>query len=228
MKLYEFFTDDKNYYLVTEWVEGGELFDEIEKRKKFNEKTAADIISQLLSAIIYCHERGIVHRDLKPENILLSSSKDGKFNIKVIDFGTAQGFNKDQRLKGTTGTAYYIAPEVLFRNYDEKCDVWSCGVILYILLSGTVPFYGKTDNEIIASVRKATYTFYSPVWKYVSNDAKDLVQKMLTFPPVNRISAKEAYLHDWITKRNFNKLNSETASILLNNLKSFQVINDYK
>jgi calcium-dependent protein kinase len=142
-------------------VKGGELFTEIERRKSFNEETAANIISQLLSAIVYCHERGVVHRDLKPENILLDPTADAQLNIKVIDFGTAQMFNTGSKMKTTMGTAYYIAPEVLMKNYNEKCDVWSCGVILYILLSGTPPFNGNTDEEIMKSVRKTKFTFYS-------------------------------------------------------------------
>lgn len=223
MKLHEFYTDSKFYYLVTELVEGGELFDEIQRRKNFNEETAAEIISQLLSAIVYCHERNIVHRDLKPENILMSPNKEGRYRIKVIDFGTAQSFKKDTKLRSALGTPYYIAPEVLLRNYNEKCDVWSCGVILYILLSGTVPFYGETDTEILAAVKRATFTFYSPTWNYISTEAKDLVSKMLAFPPTRRISAHKAYMHQWITKRKFNKLNPETANILLTNLRTFQV-----
>jgi calcium-dependent protein kinase len=129
--------------------EGGELFDEIERRKYLTEEDAADVISQLLSAIIYCHERRIVHRDLKPENILLENRLTDKMRIKVIDFGTANAFDP---LKTTTGTAYYMAPEVLMKDYNEKCDVWSCGVILYILLSGMPPFNGKDDAEILKAV----------------------------------------------------------------------------
>ena len=137
------------------------MFDEIQNKKCFSEQIAATVISQLLSAIVYCHERKIVHRDLKPENILLDIKKLDQFQIKVIDFGTAQAFSKDMKLKTTTGTAYYIAPEVLMKNYNEKCDVWSCGVILYILLSGTPPFNGRSDDEIIRAVKKTKFTFYS-------------------------------------------------------------------
>lgn len=142
-------------------MEGGELFDEIQRRKTFSEKNAAEIISQLLSAIVYCHERKIVHRDLKPENVLLDNTNPGKLQVKVIDFGTAQFFEPAAKLKSMTGTAYYIAPEVIMKNYNEKCDVWSCGVILYILLSGTPPFNGKNDEEIIRAVKKTKYSFYS-------------------------------------------------------------------
>ncbi len=216
-------------------VEGGELFDEIQRRKTFSEQNAADIISQLLSAIVYCHERSIVHRDLKPENILLDSTVPGKLQVKVIDFGTAQFFDPSSKLKSMTGTAYYIAPEVILKNYNEKCDVWSCGVILYILLSGTPPFNGKTDEEIIRAVKKTKYSFYSKgavlilrvvgsVWQDISPAAKDLISRMLKYPADQRISAKDAYAHDWIKSKKFNELKPETAQSLLVNLKNFHVL----
>ena len=119
------------------------------------------IISQLISAIIYCHKKGIVHRDLKPENILIDKTTGGDFQIKVIDFGTALFFNSETKFHSTTGTSYYIAPEVLLGNYDEKCDIWSCGVILYILLSGCPPFNGKNDLEIFEAIKKITFTYRS-------------------------------------------------------------------
>ncbi len=147
--------------MVTEYVDGGELFDEIQRRKAFSEEMAADIISQLLSAIVYCHERKIVHRDLKPENILIDSVTDSKIVIKVIDFGTAETFTPTSKLRSTMGTPYYIAPEVLMKSYNEKCDVWSCGVILYILLSGTPPFNGATDEDIMRAVKKTKFSYYS-------------------------------------------------------------------
>lgn len=108
---------------------------------------AAEIMRQILSAVVYCHENSIVHRDLKPENLLLELKKsfaEGN-TVKVIDFGTSIEFTRDEKLNARLGTAYYIAPEVLRGEYDEKCDVWSCGVILYILLCGYPPFNGDTD-----------------------------------------------------------------------------------
>ncbi len=126
------------------------------------EEDAAYIIRQILSAITYCHSKGVVHRDLKPENILIdSSSEGGKMNIKIIDFGTALFFTPEVKLRGTMGTPYYIAPEVLLGNYTEKCDVWSIGVILFVLLSGTAPFNGATDDDILTSVKTGKYAFRS-------------------------------------------------------------------
>eukprot|EP00829_Urostomides_striatus_P014491 TRINITY_DN4306_c0_g1_i3.p1 TRINITY_DN4306_c0_g1~~TRINITY_DN4306_c0_g1_i3.p1 ORF type:complete len:484 (-),score=139.28 TRINITY_DN4306_c0_g1_i3:11-1462(-) len=221
VKLYEFYSDSKFYYMITDLLEKGELFDEIQRRKGFSEELAADIMSQLLSAVVYCHARKIAHRDLKPENILIDSVVGSKMTIKVIDFGTALTYNPDVKLKTTTGTAYYIAPEVLMKNYDEKCDVWSCGVILYILLSGTPPFFGNTDEDIMRAVKKGKYTFYSPIWQDISDQAKDLVMKMLKFRPDQRLTAEAAFSHDWIQKKKFNQLKPETAYNLMNNLKTF-------
>ncbi len=140
-------------------MDGGELFDELQRRKYFSEDNAADIMRQLLSAIVYCHERKIVHRDLKPENVLLEKTADDRINIKVIDFGTADAFQPNCKMRQTLGTPYYIAPEVLFKNYTEKCDVWSCGVIMYILLSGYPPFNGKTDEDIMKAVKKTKFCY---------------------------------------------------------------------
>eukprot|EP00826_Nyctotherus_ovalis_P011704 TRINITY_DN1304_c0_g2_i3.p1 TRINITY_DN1304_c0_g2~~TRINITY_DN1304_c0_g2_i3.p1 ORF type:complete len:340 (+),score=71.15 TRINITY_DN1304_c0_g2_i3:122-1141(+) len=165
VKLYEFYADSHSYYMVTELVEGGELFDEIERHGHFTEEDAAVVLSQMLSAVIYCHERRIVHRDIKPENILLEKVRD-RIQLKVIDFGTAQMFGGAKKLTSTTGTAYYIAPEVLSKRYDEKCDVWSCGVILYILLCGMPPFNGNTDDDILKAVRRGKFAYNGTMGNY--------------------------------------------------------------
>lgn len=143
VKLYEVYQDPKNIYMITEYLEGGELFDMILKSRNFNENIAAKIMKQVLSAVAYCHSKKIVHRDLKPENLLLASNDS--FEIKVIDFGLSRTFSPDKSMYSKMGTPFYIAPEVLKKKYNEKCDIWSCGVILYILLSGNPPFNGKND-----------------------------------------------------------------------------------
>ena len=139
IKVYEYFIDNKFYYVVTEIASGGELYDQIAKILYFNELDAAVIMQQLFSAIFYLHSRGIVHRDLKPENMMLETQAKGDLNIKLIDFGTANFYSKEEGSNKMTlkvGTPYYIAPEVVKKNYDNKCDLWSCGVIMYILLCG--------------------------------------------------------------------------------------------
>jgi len=133
MKIMEFYQDSKAFYIVSEFYNGGELFEKIVNSKNFNEKQAATTIKQILSAVNYCHQNNIVHRDLKPENILFESKKDDA-TLKIIDFGTSKYYDPNTRMSQKFGTPYYIAPEVLRRKYTEKCDIWSCGVILYISL----------------------------------------------------------------------------------------------
>lgn len=164
IKMYEFFEDPKRYYIVTEICKGGELFDEIQNRKKLTEKEASVLIKQILSCINYCHQNYIMHRDLKPENILLESNKQFD-QIKIIDFGTSMSFKDQFKLDEKLGSPYYIAPEMLESDtYDSKIDLWSCGVIAYICLSGVPPFNGESDPEIIKKVKAGKYSFSAPVW----------------------------------------------------------------
>lgn len=154
-------------------------------------------MKQVLSGINYCHQKNIVHRDLKPENLLLDKDENNP-KIKIIDFGTSQYFDPETQMSQKFGTPYYIAPEVLKKKYTEKCDVWSLGVILYILLCGYPPFNGANDKQIIESVLKGKYQVDEPEWDDISSDAKDLVRKMLEYDPLRRISAAEALQHRWI------------------------------
>jgi len=199
MKVYEFYEDKSHFYLVGEHYSGGELFDELVKRKRFTEPDAAIATFQLLNGLNYMHKQDVVHRDLKPENILLA--KPGKLHLKIIDFGLSTHFqrNTSKSMKEKIGTAYYVAPEVLRGNYNEKCDIWSVGVILYILLSGCPPFYGKNESEILARVELGKYTFNLPQWVKVSDAAKHLIRMMLFFVPNLRISAETALEHEWLT-----------------------------
>lgn len=186
LRIYEVFQDQKRYYLITELCTGGELFDEIAKKSNFCEKDAAIIIEQILEAISYCHSKSIVHRDLKPENILTDSKN--KNNIKVIDFGTSQKMKPKQKMTEAFGTSYYIAPEVLTTEYDEKCDCWSIGVIMYILLSGKPPFDGETDKDICKKVKEGKYSLTATEWDEISDEAKDLVKLLMTYDPNKRTS----------------------------------------
>ena len=219
--MYEFYEDSKRIYLIAEYCKGGELFDMILKRLYFTEQEAANIMSQLLSSIGYCHSLNIVHRDIKPENLLISSKID--LNIKVIDFGTAMIFDPKQMITKKSGTPYYIAPEVLQKSYTSKCDIWSAGVIMYILLCGNPPFNGKNDEDILRSVAKGKYNFAGDNWSNISKEAKDLIAKMLTYDPNERISALEAFHHPWIIAFKDNKIfKSPTALHSLSHLKKFK------
>lgn len=223
MKLYEFFEDKKNYYLVSEVYRGGELFDEIINRQKFTEADAANTMKQVLSGVTYLHKHSIVHRDLKPENLLLESKAPDAL-IKIVDFGLSSSFDPKKKLKDRLGTAYYIAPEVLKQKYDEKCDIWSCGVILYILLCGYPPFGGNTDKEILYRVGKGKFSFEAPEWDATSPEVKDLITKMLTFDPQRRLTAEACLKHPWIRKVADRGSKVELPSLLnaLGNMKKFQ------
>lgn len=222
VKMFEFLEDEKRIYIVTEICKGGELFDEILNRSKFDEKDAGVVMRQLLSAINYCHKKNIVHRDLKPENMLLEQDKDLE-KLKIVDFGTSLTFDPDRALDEKLGTAYYIAPEVIKKSYNEKCDLWSCGVIMYILLSGEPPFNDpKADNEaIMKKVEKGKYDITKGVWKNVSKEAKDLIKKLLTYKPEERISAEEALLHPWIADMKV-EVDTAAAGNALGNLRGFR------
>jgi len=221
LKLYEFYQDQKNYYLITEYCTGGELFDKIISLKHFNEQLAADTMHQVLSAVSYCHSNRIVHRDLKPENLLLESTADNA-NVKVIDFGTSRSFNRNTKMNQKYGTPYYIAPEVLKKKYDERCDVWSCGVILYILLCGYPPFAGPNDDAILQLVARGAVKFDGPEWKRVSPEAKGLIKKMMAYNPEERITCENALNDPWIRNRvKKETLDNPVALETLSNLKSF-------
>jgi len=180
---------------------------------------------QVLSAVTYCHQNNIVHRDLKPENLLLETPPTDSENIivKVIDFGTSSLFTPSSRLHKRIGTPYYIAPEVLNMNYSEKCDVWSCGVILYILLSGYPPFSGHNNEEIMLKVRTGQFAFRQPEFNSISEEAKSLIRRMLTKDPNSRLSAEAALQDPWITKHSAQKaVDSAVALESLDNLRRFR------
>ena len=196
IKIYEFFEDDKRIYIILEKCDGGELFDMITQNKFLGENVAAIVSKQIFSAAAYMHSQGIVHRDLKPENILLEETQD-YLNLKIIDFGTACRCSTGTTLTEIVGSPFYLSPEVVNNSYGPECDVWSCGVILYILLSGYPPFDGKNNLEIFNKIKKMQFDFNKPVWAGVSELAKDLIRKLLQ-PAKSRISALEALNHPWI------------------------------
>lgn len=224
IRIYEMFEDDKRYYVVSELCTGGELFDFITQQGHLSEALAAEIMRQLLSAVCYCHEHHIVHRDLKPENLLLDSPpvEGQSLTIKLIDFGTSCLYTED-RLSQRMGTAYYIAPEVLEMNYNEKCDVWSCGVIMFILLSGFPPFSGGSDEEILSKVKLGKFSFAHDCWRNISNEAKSLIRRMLVMNPQQRLTAADCLSDPWIIKRAiYHSAPSQQVLLSLNQLKNFR------
>ena len=196
--IFEIFADSKKYYVIMEFLEGGELFDAITGIGSFSEESACQIMKQLLSAIYYLHSNCIVHRDLKPENIMLSQKpENGNYHIKLIDFGTAKIFNPGKKMNKIIGTSYYIAPEVIKEKYNEKCDVWSCGIILYILICGYPPFNGNTNIEIFHAIQNQNPLFAGEEWDDITNEAKELIKLMLRKNPNERWSAEQCLKHKW-------------------------------
>ena len=223
IRIFEFFEELNRLYIVMEYCKGGELFTQIVKKKQFPESNAAKIMSELFSCLQYLHLNGIVHRDIKPENVLLEE-KNEMMNIKIIDFGAATVFNRNDKLRGVIGTLNYIAPEVLSGCYDNLCDMWSCGVILYILLCGIPPFTGKNESEIKEKILKMQYNIKNPEWQGVSADSKNLISALLC-PEDLRLTAEQALNHSWTQKfMNYNQIDSEVVSAALKNLKDFRSV----
>ena len=197
--VFEIFEDSRKYYIMMEYLEGGELFDVIISQGFFSELDAAHIMKQILSAVNYLHSKQIVHRDLKPENIMLTNKPiDNKFEIKIIDFGTATMYEPSQPLTKFIGTSYYIAPEVIKENYNEKCDVWSCGIILYILLCGYPPFNGQSNVDIFHHIKHSEPVFEGEEWADITREAIDLIKNMLNKNPAERITAEQCLEHKWL------------------------------
>ena len=211
--VYEIFEDSKKYYIMMEYLQGGELFEAITSSGSFSEFSAAKIMKQLLSAVNYLHNNNIVHRDLKPENIMLTSEpKEGNYEIKLIDFGAARQFIPGKKIKKFIGTSYYIAPEVLKENYDEKCDVWSCGVILYILLCGYPPFNGNTNIDIYHNIQTQNPNFSGDEWEDITYEAITLIKNMLNKNPNKRYSIDDCLKHKWFSLLDDNEKNLGSKS----------------
>ena len=229
VKIFEFYSNEESYCIIMENCKGGSLFDEISLNGPFNEDYASYIMYQLFSAIRYYNGLNIIHRDLKPENILIANkNKSNNFpNIKICDFGMSKIVEKQVSQSSVVGSLYYVAPEVLNKNYNEKCDLWSCGVIMYFILSKRFPFNGTFNNEIIKKILVGEYDIKTPPLDKLSKNALDLLGKLLTMDVNKRITVQEALDHPWIKEHNskelYNKiLDEKIAEKLLNNLKKYK------
>ncbi len=192
-------------YLVLEYIEGGELFQHIKENGRLPEHEAVRIFRQMVAGLSYCHRFNICHRDLKPENILMDCNR----NIKIVDFGMAALQPANKWLNTSCGSPHYASPEVIRgQNYrGDKADIWSCGVILYAMLTGTLPFDSEGDYpEVIATVLTGTYSFP----KGLSTPAKDLISKMLQYDPKNRMSMRDMWQHPLMKK--YESLDSKDAN----------------
>ena len=210
VKIIEFYGTEDAYYIVNEYCPGGELFDKVENG--LSETQISVIFKQILSGLSYLHSNNIVHRDLKLENILISDieyvemTKEEYFDIKIIDFGNARIFDKTISTNSIVGSSYYIAPEVFLKKYNKECDLWSAGVILYILIVGSPPFDGSSDKQIFTSIKKGIFDKKNQRWMNASLDVKDLISKLLVNDPNKRLTANEALQHPWFRKTNSNIL----------------------
>ncbi|KAG2315901.1 hypothetical protein Bca4012_066749 [Brassica carinata] len=198
VQFYDAFEDSANVYIAMELCGGGELLDRILARGgKYSEDDAKEVLIQILHVVAFFHLQGVVHRDLKPENFLYTSKEENS-PLKVIDFGLSDFVRPDERLNDIVGSAYYVAPEVLHRSYTTEADVWSIGVIAYILLSGSRPFWARTESGIFRAVLKADPSFDEPPWPSLSFEAKDFVKRLLYKDPRKRMTASQALMHPWI------------------------------
>jgi len=192
------FETPKWLYLVTELATGGELFDSIVARGFYSEKDAARVTAQMASACRYLHSKGIVHRDLKPENLLLSD-KTNTAIVKLADFGLSKITDASAVMQTACGTPGYVAPEILLgEGYNQEVDEWSIGVILYILLVGFPPFWGDNNQVLFEKIMAGKYSFPSPYWDKISNDAKDLVKHLLVVDPKQRYTTQQILDHPWV------------------------------
>lgn len=202
IKLQDVFFGKRSVYIVTDLCRGGELFELLNSGKNqgfvFREDRASKLMRDMLSAVNYLHENGIVHRDLKLENFLFEDHNSSSPLI-LIDFGLSKHISKDERLTQKVGSCYYTAPEVLNGNYDFRCDVWSLGVLCYMLLSGSPPFFGKTVEDVYLSIQTKEATFTDKKFKHVSNGCLDFMKRLLVRDPRYRMTTGEALLHPFIT-----------------------------
>ncbi|KEH23660.1 calmodulin-domain kinase CDPK protein [Medicago truncatula] len=220
------YEDDNAVHLVMELCEGGELFDRIVARGHYTERAAAAVTKTIVEVVQMCHKHGVMHRDLKPENFLFANKKETAA-LKAIDFGLSVFFKPGERFNEIVGSPYYMAPEVLKRNYGPEVDIWSAGVILYILLCGVPPFWAETEQGVAQAIIRSVVDFKRDPWPKVSDNAKDLVKKMLNPDPKRRLTAQEVLDHPWLinAKKAPNVSLGETVRA---RLKQFSVMNKLK
>lgn len=198
IRLVAIFEDKSFIYLVMELVTGGELFDKIVEKGSYSEKEAAALVRKMVDAIAYLHDQGIAHRDLKPENLLLKTPKDIT-EVKIADFGLSRMIDQAKMMQTACGTPGYVAPEVLqAQGYGFEVDMWSIGVITYILLCGFPPFYAEELPELFEQILKAQYVYHEEYWGHISKTAKNFIDSLLQVDPKKRLSAKAALEHPWL------------------------------
>jgi len=218
--LIDFFEEKECYFLVMELMSGGDLFDRIGKKKTYSEEDARDLAVKMLKAMSYCHSHRVAHCDMKPKNLLLMS-EDNHSYIKLADFGFAARCHTEKCLTKQCGTPFFVSPEILMRQpYDQQSDMWSVGCIIFLLLSGNLPFMGRSQKELFRKIVSGKYEFKEDDWSGVSDDAKDLVQKLLVLDPDERITSSQALRHKWM-KASADRLSRITLQKTSRRLKTF-------
>jgi len=222
VKVYDYYEDSDRFHIIMEYCEGGELLEYIAKSGVFTEDMASHIMKQILSAIAYLHSQNIIHSDLKAENIMLVQKDDEDFYCKLIDFGMASKFDPDKKMSQIQGTPYYIAPEVLKNSYDSKADIWSLGVLVFILLTGTPPFKASSLKEIFNKILKGKVNFEDEICKNISEEAIEFIKRLLKYDPVERPTALESLKISWIKTHLQKRKNIRMVSAFaMRNLKKF-------
>ncbi|KAG1338017.1 calcium-dependent protein kinase 3 [Cocos nucifera] len=218
--------DEHAVHLVMELCEGGELFDRIVARGHYTERAAAAVTRTIVEVVQLCHRHGVIHRDLKPENFLFANKKENS-PLKAIDFGLSIFFKPGEKFSEIVGSPYYMAPEVLKRNYGPEIDIWSAGVILYILLCGVPPFWAETEQGVAQAILRGAIDFKREPWPSVSENAKNLVRQMLEPDPKLRLTAKQVLEHPWL--QNAKKApNVPLGDVVKSRLKQFSRMNRFK
>lgn len=220
VKLFDVYDEPDHTYLVLECMRGGDLIDRIIEKRHYTEFDAKEVSRKLLLAVEYCHQKKIANRNLKPENLLLKAGSDT--DVKISDFGYAKTVTFPNCLRTQCGTEGYVAPEILEHrpSYDIPCDMWSLGVIIYIVLGGYRPFRGEGE-EVMRQIRYGEYKFHKRYWSHVSDDAKNLITRMLTVDPEKRITAKAALKSRWM-KAEQSTLAGNELSTNMQDLKSLK------
>ena len=186
--MHEILEDDGRYYIISELMLGGELYDRILQMKRFTEQDVAQILYQLLRGLNYMHKKNIAHRDIKPENILMYSKDKSNLDLKITDFGFAKCYDPNEGgLTETLGSPLYMAPEIIKKlQYDCSVDIWALGVLTYIMLSGKPPFKGKSKDEVFVEITTKNISYSGDLWKHITKDAKNFIRKMLIRDPKQR------------------------------------------
>ncbi|CAM0875390.1 unnamed protein product [Alopecurus aequalis] len=220
------YEDDDAVHIVMELCDGGELFDRIVARGRYTERAAAAAARTVAEVVRACHAHGVMHRDLKPENFLYAGKSEDA-QLKAIDFGLSVFFRPGERFTEIVGSPYYMAPEVLRRNYGPEADIWSAGVILYILLCGVPPFWAESEQGVARSILRGVVDFEREPWPRISDSAKSLVRQMLEMNPRKRLTARQVLEHPWLQDAK-TAPNVPLGDVVRARLKQFSVMNRFK